>query len=186
MVALEAHIEQALDGQVKHPGEYSEAAAAIQRFHTMVRGQRDALRAHLKTIGGSESHPIKETVSTLFGAAAGMIDNMRTEAVSKMLRDDYTAFNHAAISYGMLHATAHALGDMSTMQIADQHLRGYAKAAQEINQLIAGAVVWELSKDGLAVDQQAVQHCTEAINRAWRETTPGDMSTSSTSTRMAA
>src|SRR5213593_3247583 len=92
MVALEGHIEQALDGQVKFEVEHAEAAAAIQRFHLMVRAQRDALKAHLESIGGSESHPIKSAVATLFGAAAGAIDTMRTKAVSKMLRDDYTAF----------------------------------------------------------------------------------------------
>jgi ferritin-like metal-binding protein YciE len=174
MVALESHIEQAIDGQLKHTIEHADAAAAIQRFHDMVKGQRDSMKAQLKSIGGSESQPIKAAISTLFGAAAGAIDNVRTEAVSKMLRDDYTAFNHAAIGYAMLHATAHALGDMSTMQVADRHLRGYAKAAQEINQLIADVVVWELTRDGFTVDQSAITHCTEAINRAWRETTPAE------------
>ncbi len=174
MVALEEHIEQALDGQLKHDVEYQPAAAAIQRFHGVVKGQRDALKAHLESLGGSESHPIKSAVSTLFGAAAGAIDNVRTKAVSKMLRDDYTAFNHAAIGYAMLHATAHALGDTSTMAVADRHLRGYAKAVQEINQVIPGVVVWELEKDGFTADHTAVQHCTEAINRAWRETAPSE------------
>lgn len=174
MVALEAHIEQAIDGQVKRPGDHGQAAAAIQRFHDMVKGHRDGLKAHLASLGGSESHPIKNVVATLFGAAAGAIDNVRTKAVSKMLRDDYTAFNHAAIGYSMLHATAHALGDTSTMDVADRYLRDYARAAQEINQLIADVTVWELEQDGFTVDRTAIAHCTEAINRAWRETTPPD------------
>ncbi len=91
MVALEAHIEQAIDGQVKHTIEHAGAAAAIGRYHDMVKRQRDALRQHLAALGGSESRPLKETVAALFGAAAGAIDNVRTKAVSKMLRDDYTA-----------------------------------------------------------------------------------------------
>ena len=174
MVALESHIEQAMDGQLKHKAEHPEAAAAIKRFHDMVRTQRDALKTHLDALGGSESHPIKELVSTLFGAAAGAIDNIRTKAVSKMLRDDYTAFNHAAMGYSMLHVTAHALGDMKTMEIADRHLRGYAKAVQEINQLMPSVVVWELQKDGFAAKREAIEHCTDAINRAWKETTPDE------------
>jgi len=172
MVALEAHIERAIDGQIKHPVEHAEAAAAIGRFHDMVRTQRDALKGHLESLGGSESHPVKEAVAALFGAAAGAVDNVRTKAVSKMLRDDYTAFNHAAMGYAMLHVTAHALGQMETMEIADRHLRGYARAVQEINQLIPDVVVWELMKDGFAANGGAVEHCTEAINRAWRETAP--------------
>ena len=174
MVALESHIEQAMDGQVKHTIEHSEAAAAIRRFHDMVKMQRDALKAHLETLGGSESKPIKEAVAALFGAAAGLIDNVRTKAVSKMLRDDYTAFNHAAMGYSMLHVTAHALGEMETMRLADRHLRGYAKAVQEINQLMPSVVVWELEKDGFAAKREAIEHCTREINRAWKETTPDE------------
>ena len=174
MVALESHIERAMDGQKRHNVDHPAAAAAILRFHDMVKLQRDALKAHLDTLGGSESHPIKEAVSTLFGAAAGVIDNVRTKAVSKMLRDDYTAFNHAAIGYSMLHVSAHALGDMQTMEIADRHLRGYARAAQEINQLIADVVVWELEKDGFAAKREAIEHCAGAINRAWKETMPDE------------
>ena len=174
MVALESHIEQAIDGQLKHDIEHPGAASAIRRFHDVVRTQRDALKAHLDMLGGSKSQPIKEAVATLFGAAAGAIDQVRTKAVSKMLRDDYTAFNHAAIGYAMLHATAHALGETRTMEIADTHLRGYAQLAQEINQLVADVVVWELGRDGFAVDRSTISHCTEAINRAWRETTASD------------
>jgi ferritin-like metal-binding protein YciE len=173
MVALESHIEQAMDGQLKHEVEHAEAAAAIRRFHDMVKMQREALKGHLAKIGGSEPGPIKSAVATLFGVAAGAIDNVRTKAVSKMLRDDYTAFNHAAMGYSMLHVTAHALGEMETMEIADRHLRGYARAVQEINQLIPSVVVWELEKDDMAPNRQAIEHCTEAINRAWQESNDG-------------
>jgi len=140
-----------------------------------VKTQRDALKEHLSSIGGSESNPIKSAVAGIVGAAAGLIDNLRTKGESKSLRDDYTAFNLAAIGYGMLHTTAHALGQMSTMEIADRHLRAYAKAVQEINQLMPGLVAYELREDGHAVNDSAVEHCVEAINRAWRDTGPGDM-----------
>jgi ferritin-like metal-binding protein YciE len=176
MAALESHIEEAIDGQLKHSIDHAEAAAAIKRFHTMVRGHRDSLKTHLESIGGSASHPVKSAVASLFGMAAGAVDNVRTKAVSKMLRDDYTAFNHAAMGYSMLHVTAHALGDMKTMDLADRYLRDYAKAAQEINQVIASVVIWELEKEGFSVNHDAETHCTEAINRAWRESAPSSTS----------
>jgi ferritin-like metal-binding protein YciE len=177
MVALESHIEEALDGQLKEDTDHSEGKAAIQRFHNMVKLNRDALKMHLEQIGGSESHPIKDAVASLFGKAAGAVNNLRTKQLSKSLRDDYTAFNHAAMGYSMLHVTAHALGDMRTMEIAERHLRAYAQAVQEINQLVASVVVWELhQEDGLTVNDAAIGHCTGVINRVWRETAPsGDM-----------
>ena len=174
MLALESHIEEALDGQLKEVKNHPRAAEAVRRYHDMVKGQREALRAHLESIGGSEASPVKELVSNLFGKAAGLIDNIRTKGESKALRDDYTAFNHAAMGYAMLHTTAHALGQMQTMELADRHLRNYAKAVQEINQIMPDLVVYELREDGHAVNDEAVRHCVEAINDAWRDTGPGE------------
>jgi hypothetical protein len=179
MVALESHIEEALDRQLKEVEGYPRAAEAVQRFHTLVRSQRDAMRAHLQSIGGSEPSGIKGAVASIFGAAAGVIDKMRTKEVSKALRDDYTAFNLAAIGYAMLHTTAHLLGEARTADIAERHMRGYARAIQEINQIIADVVAAELREEGHAMDEQMVRHATETINRVWRETSPtGSGSTS--------
>jgi len=177
MLALESHIEEAMDGQLKEVTRHPRAAEAVRRFHDMVKAHREALRSHLTSIGGSESHPVKEAVANLFGKAAGLIDNLRTKGESKALRDDYTAFNHAAMGYSMLHVTAHALGDMRTMELADRHLRNYARSVQEINQVIADVVAWELREDGHTVDDEAVRHCTQAINDAWQDTGPNNAST---------
>jgi ferritin-like metal-binding protein YciE len=184
MLALESHIEAAMDGQLKEVTRHARAKELVNRFHGMVKTHREAMRAHLDEIGGSEPSPIKEAIADFFGKAAGMIDNMRSKGEAKALRDDYTAFNHAAVSYAMLHATAHALGAMSTMQIADRHLRDYARAAQDINQVIADVVVYELRDEGLAIQEGTAEHCTEAINKAWRDTTPHQTGAGGTSAAM--
>jgi ferritin-like metal-binding protein YciE len=173
MLALESHIEEAMDGQLKEVKNHPRATELVNRFHSMVKSHREAMRAHLDSLGGSEPSPIKEAVADMFGMAAGLINNMRTRGEAKALRDDYTAFNHAAISYSMLHAAAHALGSPMTMQIADRHLRDYARAAQDINQVIADVVVYEL-RDEHTVQEGTAEHCTDAINRAWRESAPHD------------
>jgi ferritin-like metal-binding protein YciE len=176
MVALEDHIEEAIDGQLKEVKDYAPANEAVNRFHQMAKDHREGLKAHLKSIGGSESSPVKTAVADLFGKAAGMINMVRTEAISKSLRDDYAAFNLAAIGYAMLHTTAHALGQPSTADIAARYLRDYAQAVQQINQIIPGVVVWELRKDGHMVDDSAEAHSVKSLNEAWRETSPSSMS----------
>ena len=174
MVALQDHIEAALDRQLALATDMPVAHAAIQRFHDMVKAQRDSLKRHQETLGSTPGNPIKEAGAALFGAAAGVIDKVRTEAVSKALRDDYTAFNHAAIGYTMLHATASALGDDRTAQAARDGLTAYARAIQDINHLIAEVVVHELRKDDHAiVDQQAPRHNRRMIDLAWSETRAG-------------
>lgn len=187
MVALESHIEEAIDRQLDEAKDHPKAAEAVAQFHNTVKAHRDALKAHLQSLGGSESSPIKSAVSSLFGVAAGVVDKLRTESVSKLLRDDYTAFNLAAIGYGMLHTTANALGQPSTGQLAQRHLRDYAQAVQKINQIMPDVVVWELRKDGHMVNDSAIQQAVQTINQAWQETSPthtGGASTPGATTRM--
>src|SRR5690606_25725665 len=57
---------------------------------------------------------------------AGIIDKLRHDTAAKAIRDDYTAFNHVAIAYTMLHTTAMALHDNQTMSFAEEGLRTYA------------------------------------------------------------
>lgn len=172
MVALESHIEEAIDRQLNEVKDHPQASQAVLQFHDTVKSHRDGLKEHLKSIGGSESSPIKNAVAGLFGVAAGVIDKIRTETVSKSLRDDYTAFNLAAIGYGMLYTTASALNQQSTAQLAQRHLRDYAQATQKINQLMPEIVVWELRKDGHMVNDSATQQAVKTINEAWKETSP--------------
>jgi ferritin-like metal-binding protein YciE len=172
MIAVETHIEEAIDRQLDEVKDNSTADAAVKQFHQLVKDHREGLKAHLKSIGGSESSPVKNAVAGLFGAAAGMIDKVRTESVSKLLRDDYTAFNLASIGYVMLHTTAHALSQPSTADIAARYLRDYAQAVQKINQIMPGIVIWELRKDGHVVDPSAETHSVQSVNEAWRETSP--------------
>src|SRR4051794_16995574 len=99
MFSMESHIEEALDLQLEKVKDHPKAYASVRRFHGNVRTQRDALKAHLDQLGGGTGGALKSAVASMFGMAAGVIDKVRPEAMSKNLRDDYTAFNHAAIGY---------------------------------------------------------------------------------------
>jgi len=168
MLALENHIEEPLKHQVEHFNDPAEAISAIRGFHIMVENHQLQLKAHLQTIGGSESSPIKSAVSAIFGVAAGMIDRIRTEGLSKSLRDDYTAFNLAAIGYGMLYTTAKLLGENQTADLADRLLRDYTKAVKQIEDLIPVVVAWELRKDGHTFEQSAVDDAQRLLYQAWK------------------
>jgi ferritin-like metal-binding protein YciE len=171
MHAIESHIEEALDRQLDMFQDQMEAKAAIQEFHDMVKRQRDELAAMLPEQDGmSKTATAKDLGASLLGKAAGMIDKVRTESESKALRDDYTAFNLAAISYAMLYTTATGLGDQKVAQVSDNHLRGYARAIQRINHLTPGVVVHELAKDGHTVNPGAAAKASEMIDAAWKAT----------------
>jgi ferritin-like metal-binding protein YciE len=170
LINVESHIESALDHQKNETKDDPTAGPLVQQFHDMVRGQRDALKAIQARKGSTAGNPIAEFGSNLLGKAAGLIDMVRTEGVSKSLRDDYVAFNWAAISYTMMHTTATALGDVELAGVAAHHLTSYAAAIQQINHAIPDVVVRELTKDDHSVQDSAAAKTSQVVDKAWKST----------------
>jgi len=167
MVALESHIEEALDRQLDEVKDDQTASAAVQTFHDMVKQHRDTLRALQEEVGSTPGNPIKAAGAALLGKAAGVIDLVRTEGISKSLRDDYAAFSLAAISYSMLYTTSLGLGNQRVATLAEQHLTDYAQAIERINEIMPGVVERELVKDGHQTNPGAVAATREIVPRAW-------------------
>ncbi len=180
MYSLESHIEQAIDAQLEKVKDHPKAQMAVRRFHGTVRTQRDAMKAHLDSLGSSTSGSLKSAVTNLFGMAAGVIDKVRPEAASKILRDNYTAFNLAAMGYHMLYGTALMLNDQKTAAIAERHHRAYTDMVQDINQIILSVVAEELRQDGLTLNEKAMDSATETMNEDWRATAPSTSSGAAT------
>lgn len=176
LVSLESHIEEALDRQLKEVQDHPGAMAAVQGFHDMVKHNRDHMKQVQESIGTTAGNPIAKAGSAVLGVAAGLIDKVRSEGISKSLRDDYTAFNLAAISYTMLHTTANGLGHAEIATVCEEHLRSYARAIQQINHLIPGVVAWELEKDGHAVNAGVADQTTRMVDTAWQQTSPSNVS----------
>jgi ferritin-like metal-binding protein YciE len=178
MVALEDHIEEALDHQLELTKDSPVAAGVVKQFHDMVKRNRDELKQHQQQVGTTAGNPIIDVGSTLLGKAAGLIDKVRTEGISKALRDDYTAFNHVCIGYTMLNVTALALGDRATAQLSARHLEDYAGAVQKINHVISDVVIEELRKDDhTIVNANAAQDNRKVVDRAWQESKDDSSST---------
>ena len=171
MNAVETHIEEALDRQLDMFAGNPKVQTAVREFHDMVKSQRDQIQ---RLLGGlpesSSTNGVKDFGASLLGKAAGMVDKVRTESESKALRDDYVAFNLAAVSYAMLYTTAEALGNTEVANLSEKHLRGYAGAIQKINHLIPEMVVQELGKDGHVAIPDAIDKANDVIDRAWQHT----------------
>lgn len=170
MVALEEHIEAALDRQLESVKDDATALQAVRGWHAMVKEQRERVKGLESELGATAGSPVKKVGSTILGAAAGVIDKIRAEGISKSIRDDYTAFNLAAIGYTMLYTTATALGDARVAGVAERNLRGYAAAVQRVNEIIADVVLHELAKDDHKVDQSAAEKTREMVDKSWKET----------------
>lgn len=173
IVALESHIEEAMDRQLQLKSDNAELTSTIQRFHDTIRASKYRAEDYQKQVGSTAGNPVIKAGSSLLGKAAGIIDKVRHDSISKALRDDYTAYNLAAVSYTMLHTTAMAVGDQRTQQFAGEGLKTYASLVQDINRAMPLAVVTELKDNGdiPSVDTSIVDDCRSFIDSAWKSTT---------------
>lgn len=172
IVALESHVEEAMDRQLELESNNPSLTAAIKGFHDAVRDSKHRAEQYQKEYGSTPGNPIIKAGSELLGKAAGIIDKIRADSVSKALRDDYTAYNHVAIAYTMLHTTAMALNDQATQNFAEQGLRTYATLVQELNHVIPEAVVEDLKDNGeiQTVDPSVIDGCRATIDSIWKST----------------
>ncbi len=171
MVAIEAHIEEALDAQLKVKNDVPAAASSIQTFHDTTKANRDRLKAYQERVGTTAGNPVVDAGASVLGKAAGLIDRFRSDTMTKSIRDDYTAFNHASIGYTLLHTTALALGDGETADLAAQNLKVHASNVQHINHIISDVAMAEIQKDGYPVrNTEAAAETRKAIDSIWKET----------------
>lgn len=174
VVTLESHIEEAMDRQLTLKPGNQEVADAIRRFHDTVRASKYRAQDFQKELGTPGGNVVVKTAGELLGKAAGLVDKVRKDSVTKALRDDYVAYNLAAISYTLLHSTALALEDHKTAAFAQQGLTTYAKLVQDVNEIIPQAAVDDLvrNKDVPVADPSVVSTARAAIQTAWKTTSP--------------
>jgi ferritin-like metal-binding protein YciE len=174
MLALEDHIEKALKGQLTDLKDYPDVEAELRQIHRKVEHHISDLRAlsdRRNSTGVAQA--VKRAGSAVAGAAAGLIDMVRTEGLPKNLRDDYTAFNLANVGYLMLHTTALALGDQEVADLGRQHFRDYAEAILRFDALVPAAVVRYLQEEGLPATD-VVSQVNRTVQEAWDQATAAD------------
>lgn len=170
MLALERHVLPALENQSKDDryAKYPEARRLVNQIEVTIRSHINGLEQRLKELGGDPASPIKSAVTAVLGMAASVIENVRTDPVSKNLRDDYTVLNLVAISYTMLHTTGQALQDQQTADLAASYLSDYTPLITEINEVVPAIVVSELRDETEVLDPSAAERAVERTQQAWR------------------
>jgi ferritin-like metal-binding protein YciE len=167
MLALEDHIEKALKGQLADLKDYPDVVTELRQVHRQVEHHIADLRAlSERRNAGGVAETVKRAGSAVAGAAAGLIDLVRTEGLPKNLRDDYTAFNLANIGYLMLHTTALALGDQEVADLGRQHFRDYADAIMRFDTLVPASVVRYLQQEGLPATD-VVPQVNRTVKEVW-------------------
>lgn len=167
MAGLEGHIYQAIDKQVKETQDEPDVNPILRNIRDRLEEHVNSLRKRMDELGGQSTSPVKEAGASILGIAAGVIDKLRAEEVSKDFRDDYTALSLSNISYVMLITTAIACNDRQTADLAARNLKENAQFVMDIGGLIPYVVVRDL-KDLTDLNENAVQEAREIYGSVWK------------------
>lgn len=152
MHALEMHMLEAFERQVSITKEVSDANALVLALIATSKRHARILNDLVSSLGDVEkivTDKLKSAFAGLFGVAAGLVDTVRPLSVSKALRDDYTAVNHAIVGYVLLSTTASALKNEETRIIADEFLNDYIDLAQKIMGMVPALALRDLAGEGI-------------------------------------
>ena len=172
VVALDSDIESVLDRQLGLTKNDTLAGPLVRGFHDSIRDQRNMMIELRDDMGEEQTvHAIRDKGATILGAVTGVIDKLRSDSISKALRDDYATFNLAAVSYTMLLTTAKAVGSTEVATAAEKGLKTYAAAVQKINHAIPSVVIAELAgKSKVAVSSDIADDVRRAADSIWKAT----------------
>ncbi|WP_395742862.1 hypothetical protein [Prosthecobacter sp.] len=167
--AMAKHIEGAFDQQRQDDDVRSHPAvrALIEGMHLTLAAQRTAMERHAEELGGGVGAAVKEAVTTLTGALAGLYGKVRKHPLSRILRDNYTAISLACVAYEMLHTTALATGQKSLADTAVRHLKELTPLIMGVTKIIPEVVVQELAKDDPRIDTSVAKQALENTLNAW-------------------
>ena len=112
---------------------------------------------------------MKRAASVLAGAGAAAVDLVRNEKLPKDLRDDYTAFSLATVSYVMLLTTAMSLNDQQVAELAERHLRHYTKVVMKLNNILPSAVIADLREEGLPAREEQLPAIARTLKGVWSD-----------------
>jgi hypothetical protein len=174
MLALEDHIEKAIRGQLEDLKDYPEVVAELRQIHRKIEHHISDLRglSERRQAGGMKE-AVKRAGSAVLGAAAGVIDLVRTEGLPKNLRDDYTALSLAHIGYVMLHTTGLSFDDREVAELAQQGFTDYAESLTRLQGLIPAAVVGYFRQEGLPARDDVAPQVRRTIEEVWQSQSSG-------------
>ena len=171
MLAVEKHILEAVERQRNDDDikQFPDALQLVGRLEITLKSHILALDSQLQGFAGSgAAGAVKEALTGVLGAIAGVYDKVRKDTASRALRDDYTALSLASISYGMLHATALGLSQGTVAELAKSNLGEINSLIMEFGLITPRVVLKELSFEGYSIDTGAADLAVKNLEETWR------------------
>ena len=171
MVAVEKHILEAVERQRNDDDikQFPDALQLVGRIESTLKSHVLALDSQSQSYpGGGAAGAVKQAVTGVLGAIAGVYDKVRKDTASRALRDDYTALSLASVSYGMLHTTALGLSQGTVAELTKSHLEEINSLIMELGLALPRIVLKELAFEGYTVDTGAAELAVKNLEETWR------------------
>ncbi|MFO7848019.1 MAG: hypothetical protein R6V27_15745 [Balneolaceae bacterium] len=166
--ALERHFMNAVKKQKmsdKVTGE--KAVDLLNELDKMASSHVQKLETELEQMGVEVKSRIKSSLASFTGSVAGMIESVRNDALSKMLRDDYTALSMITIGYTMLHTHALSVGNQKLAELSKSHLEDCTILITEISKVVPVVTSYEISSDTKRAEEIGSK-ALENTQAAWK------------------
>ena len=170
MKAVETHIHDAVARQLdtNETRKYPEAVRVLTALKTTLAAHTQSLEQYNSdTDGGGILEAAKEALGSALGVAAGLYDKIRTDTVSRMIRDSYTATSLAAISYHMLYTTALGLKEERLSTLALSNLKGLTPILVDLSKVVCTVVAAELDNEDKVYTASVGEQAVTDTQTAW-------------------
>lgn len=163
--ALLRYLVEVVELQQHEPDlkNHEEAAELLESAIPVLCRELDQLDQYLERTG-SGKQSVQLATSSMAGAFLGFITKLRSHETVKILRDDFTLLNLAAVNCLALHTAASTLNDVSLASIALQCRTRLLQFTDEIVRLMPQLVQQELARTFATTRSPALE--------ASRETSP--------------
>ncbi|MFP8487886.1 hypothetical protein ACKGJO_02215 [Gracilimonas sp. Q87] len=140
----------------------AKASDLLHNIDLVLSEQIEQLKEMDDLLNDGTKNTIKKSLATFTGAIAGAIDTQRSDATSKMLRDDYTALGMIATGYTMLHTAALGINNQELADFTQRSLTQIAALVTQTSKVIPHIVADELDISDVA--EQAESNTQECWN----------------------
>jgi ferritin-like metal-binding protein YciE len=174
MYAVENHLVDVLTEHSADAADFPVVQAKIQQHLEETKQHRQRLEDCLNRYGKKPSGG-KNALTGLMGKLQGALSGSRKDVLARNSRDDFVAENFEIVSYGMLIATAQALGDQQTVQACQLNLRDEVNMAKWLEAHTAEAALTALVQDGITIPATSItqiqQTETQQMTQMWQQAT---------------
>lgn len=170
MIALDQEMAKSIRKQLEGDVVLSvpQSRPILERSASAYEQQASDLEIEAGGGGGIPSGLMKKFLAAVAGAMAPVLGASRTEAVSRLLRDDAVGLRLAAISSSMLHTAAKAEGDANIARIAKEGGETFSQLAEELEGVLPDAVTMEYEqRHDQAPDPSTVNDSADQVDLAF-------------------